>query len=270
MGHNLPEMRGLLIDLDGTLYHGKRRIDGADALLRKLKELNLPYRFVTNNSSATPGDVAERLNRMDIPAEAQDVCTSAQAAAEYVASVKPGASVFVIGEAGLRAAIEGAGLRLTEEQPDFVIQGIDRELSYSRLSLAVRYIHGGAPFILTNPDLLLPSEGGLMPGAGSIGAMLQAAGGKEPIVIGKPSSILMDYSLKQLGLPAADTWVIGDNLATDIAAGRASGCGTLLVLTGLTTEQNYKQYSERAGCEPDKICRNLDELISYITETANS
>ncbi|WP_341277874.1 TIGR01457 family HAD-type hydrolase [Paenibacillus sp. FSL H8-0537] len=269
MGHNLPEMRGLLIDLDGTLYHGTRRIVGADALLRKLKELNLPYRFVTNNSSATPEEVAERLNRMDIPAEAQDVCTSAQAAAEYVASVKPGASVFVIGEAGLRAAIVEAGLRLTEEQPDFVIQGIDRELSYSRLSLAVRYIHGGAPFILTNPDLLLPSEGGLMPGAGSIGAMLQAAAGKEPIVIGKPSSILMDYSLKQLGLPAADTWVIGDNLATDIAAGRASGCGTLLVLTGLTTEKNYKHYSERAGCEPDKICRNLDELISYITETAN-
>ncbi|MBD2869814.1 TIGR01457 family HAD-type hydrolase [Paenibacillus arenilitoris] len=261
-----PKMRGFLIDLDGTLYHGHHRIDGADTLIAYMRDSSLPYRFVTNNSSASPEDVAERLRNMGIPAEAAEVCTSAHAAAKHIAGMKPGASVFVVGEAGLRSAAQEAGLRLTEERPDFVLQGIDRSLTYERLAKAVRFIHEGAEFVLTNPDLLLPSGDGLIPGAGSIGAMLRAAGGKEPTLIGKPSSILMDYSLRSIGLTAEETWVIGDNLATDIAFGKAAGCGTLLVLTGLTTEQNIDDYALQAGCRPDVVCKDLGELLAYIAE----
>lgn len=267
MTEQLPQMRGLLLDLDGTLYHGTKRIEGADRLLRMLKELELPYQFVTNNSASSPEDVADRLNKMGIAAAASDVSSSAQAATEYIARQKPGAAVFIVGEAGLRQAAIDAGLRLTDDQPDYVLQGIDRQLSYDKLAAAVRYIHQGAVSVLTNPDLLLPGEGGLIPGAGSIGAMIRAASGQEPILIGKPSPILMDYALRKLGLPAEQTWVVGDNLATDIAAGRASGCGTALVLTGLTNADNYKAYAEQAGCTPDIICTNIDELISYISTT---
>lgn len=266
MTDRLPDMRGLLIDLDGTLYHGTHRIDGADMLISYLRDIKLPFRYVTNNSSASPQEVADRLLKMGIPATADDVCTSAQAAAEYIADNYPGASVFVVGEAGLRSAVQEAGLLLTEEQPDFVLQGIDRSFTYERLTKAVRFIHGGAQYILTNPDLLLPSSDGLIPGAGSIGAMLKAAGGKEPVLIGKPSAILMNYSLRRIGLPANATWVIGDNMATDIAFGRAAGCGTLLVLTGLTTAQNIDYYMEQAGCKPDIICNHLEELRSYISD----
>ncbi|MUT67330.1 TIGR01457 family HAD-type hydrolase [Paenibacillus sp. NEAU-GSW1] len=258
---------GILLDLDGTLYHGTKRIEGADRLIDKLKEWRLPYRFVTNNSSAAPETVAERLNAMGIAAEASEVCTSAQAAAEHIARLKSGAAVFIIGEAGLIRAAEEAGLQVVEEAPDFVLQGIDRELSYARLAAAVRHIHNGATYVLTNPDLLLPSETGLMPGAGSIGAMLTAAGGQEPMLIGKPSPILMDYALDKLELTADETWVVGDNLATDIAAGKASGCGTVLVLTGLTNADNMESYASIAGCRPDAVCANLDELISYISSS---
>ncbi|CAM4432243.1 4-nitrophenyl phosphatase [Paenibacillus endophyticus] len=260
-------MRGLLIDLDGTLYHGTHRIDNADRLISYLQETNMPYRFVTNNSSATPEEVADRLLSMGIPATAADVCTSAQAAAGHIAQLHPGAAVFVVGEAGLKNAVIEAGLRLTEEdQPDYVLQGIDRAFTYDRLTKAVRYIHAGATFVMTNPDLLLPSSDGLIPGAGSIGAMLRAAGGKEPILIGKPSSIIMKYSLHEIGLQANETWVVGDNLATDIAFGEAAGCGTALVLTGLTNADNLSFYSKQAGCEPTVICEHLEELRSYIAE----
>lgn len=258
-------MNGLLIDLDGTLYHGTHRIDGADTLISYLREIKLPFRFVTNNSSATPEEVAERLKKMGIQAAADEVCTSAQASAEYIAHIKPGAAVFVVGEDGLRKAVQDAGLVLTEEQPDFVLQGIDRSFTYERLTKAVRYIHGGARFVLTNPDLLLPSTDGLIPGAGSIGAMLQAAGGQEPILIGKPSSILMDYSLRDIGLKANETWVVGDNLATDIAFGDAAGCSTILVLTGLTNAQNMEYYMNKAGCKPTTVCNHLEELRTYIS-----
>ncbi|MGG4033927.1 TIGR01457 family HAD-type hydrolase [Paenibacillus cisolokensis] len=257
--------KGLLIDLDGTLYHGARRIDGADAFIADLRKAELPFRFVTNNSSASPDVVARRLEAMGIAAQARDVCTSAQAAARYIAEERPGARVFVIGEDGLREAAEEAGLVLTERDPDYVLQGIDRKLTYDRIAAAVRHIFAGARYILTNPDLLLPSDDGLLPGAGSIGAMLRAASGQEPVLIGKPSAILMDYALRDLGLAAEDAWVIGDNLATDIAAGKAAGCGTVLVLTGLTTADNFEAYAGQAGCRPDAVCGDLHELRSYIS-----
>lgn len=266
-------LRGLLIDLDGTLYHGSKRIDGADRLISYIKNNQLPYQYVTNNSSATPEEVAQRLSAMGIPADASDVCTSAQAAASYIAEQSSGASVFVIGESGLREALHEAGCRLTEdEQPGYVVQGIDRSMSYERMAKAVGYIRAGATYVMTNPDLLLPTADGLMPGAGSIGVMLQAASGVKPIVIGKPSSILMDYSLNRLGATPEHTWVVGDNMATDIAAGIAAGCTSVLVLTGLTNAENYERYASAAGCKPDRICKTLDDLQNEISSnlSANS
>ncbi|MWC28189.1 HAD-IIA family hydrolase [Paenibacillus sp. MMS18-CY102] len=259
-------IKGLLLDLDGTLYHGTRMIPGADRLIGQLIEQNIPFRYVTNNSSLTPGAFADRLQGMGIPATAKEVCTSAEAAAAYIAKVKPRANVFVIGESGLRQAAEEAGLTIVEEGADFVVQGIDRELSYDKIAKAVEQLLGGAESILTNPDLLLPSEHGLRPGAGSIGAMIQAASGKVPTVIGKPSTILMNFALNSLGVSASQSWVVGDNLATDIAAGKAAGCGTVLVLTGLTTADNLESYAAKAGCRPDVICADLEALSSYITE----
>ncbi|RJE90178.1 TIGR01457 family HAD-type hydrolase [Paenibacillus sp. 1011MAR3C5] len=273
MSETNARLRGLLIDLDGTLYHGTSRIDGADRLIAYINEIKLPYQFVTNNSSTSAEEVAGRLSAMGIPAQASDVCTSAQATAGYIADQAPGASVFVIGEVGLRSALQEAGCRLTDdEQPDFVVQGIDRSMSYERMARAVRYIRAGAAYVMTNPDLLLPSSDGLIPGAGSIGAMLQAASGEKPVVIGKPSSILMDYSLRRLGVHHEETWVVGDNIATDIAAGLAAGCKAVLVLTGLTHADNVEQFTAAAGCRPDRICNTLDDLRQEIASnlSANS
>lgn len=266
MKTTISPIQGLLIDLDGTIYHGSSRIEGADRFIAYLRESGMPYRYVTNNSASSPVAVAERLTRMGIPAAADEVCTSAQAAAVYVAQRYPEASVFVIGEAGLQEELEGAGLRLDDQAPDVVVQGIDRSVTYDRIAQAANFIRAGADYILTNPDLLVPSTDGLIPGAGSISAMLRAASGKAPHLIGKPSPVLMNYALERLGLGSDDTCVIGDNLATDIAAGLSAGCSTLLVLTGLTTKDNYESYAESAGLRPDGICETLDQLIAVISD----
>lgn len=252
--------RGLLIDLDGTVYHGGTRIDGADRLIGMLRERGLPYLYVTNNSSAAPDAVADRLTGMGIPARPEEVVTSAQASAAYIAERTPGARVLFVGETGLLTAGREAGLQAVETDADYVLQGIDRAITYDKMAAAVDAILGGARYILTNPDLLLPADGGLKPGAGALGAALAAASGVEPIVIGKPSAILMDYALDRLGVSAASTWVIGDNLATDIAAGRAAGCGTVLVLTGLTTADNYERYAAAAAVAPDAVSPDLHDL----------
>ncbi|MNI07113.1 putative hydrolase YutF [compost metagenome] len=260
--------KAYLIDLDGTLYHGSRIIPGAAQLISDLKTRRIPHLFVTNNSSRTPGEVARHLQEMGIAAEEQEVCTSAVAAAEYVASIEPGAKVAPIGESGLLHALQNAGLIVEKERPDFVIQGIDRSFTYETLTRATQWISAGARYVLTNPDLLLPSQEGLMPGAGSISAAIQAATGAEPVIIGKPSSILMNYAIDRLGLRNEEVAVIGDNMLTDISAGVHAGCGTILVLTGITTRDNFQKFADASGAQPDVICNDLDQLRNMICSTA--
>jgi len=259
------QYHALLIDLDGTMYHGDTPIAGADQLIHYLRDHQIAYRFVTNNSSATAQQVADKLNKMGIEAAAGDVCTSAQATASYIAANYEQPRVYMIGEQGLLTALEEAGIIITDQNPNIVVQGIDREYTYEKGKKAVQFIRAGAVSIMTNPDLLLPSNEGLVPGAGSIGAMISASSGQQPIIVGKPSQLLIQFALDQLHIKAEQALVIGDNMNTDIAAGVNAGCGTALVYTGLTNADNYEYYSAQAQCVPDHIFNTLDDLRLYIT-----
>jgi 4-nitrophenyl phosphatase len=257
--------QGLLIDLDGTIYKGNQMVERADEFVIRLKERGIPFLFVTNNSSRTPEAVAEHLRGMGIQAEREDVYTAAQAAAQYITEQNKGRKAAVIGESGLHQALIEAGLEITaDERPDFVVQGIDRQFTYEKLKLAVGQIREGASYILTNPDLLLPSDGGLIPGAGSISAAIQAASQVQPVVIGKPSTIIMNYAMERMDLLPENVWVIGDNMLTDIGAGKAAGCKTALVLTGITTRENLPEMIERAGFEADVVCGDLIDFLELL------
>src|SRR5690606_2999872 len=152
------------------------------------------------------------------------------------------------------------GITITDEQPDIVVQGIDRSFTYEKAIKAVQAIRDGATSIMTNPDLLLPANGGFIPGAGSIGAMLKAASGKEPVIIGKPSRILIQYALDKLNCAAEQALVVGDNMLTDIRSGVEAGCDTVLLYTGLTTPANVEEYRKLAECEPTYCYTDLYEL----------
>ncbi len=256
---------GLIIDLDGTMYHGGKMVAYADEFVSGLRDRKIPYLFLTNNSSRTPEEVAKQLTGMGIPADAAQVYTSAQAAASYIRKKRPGAKVYVLGEPGLHAALKEAGLQqVTDEQPDYVVQGIDFSFDYAKLERAAGYIRSGADFILTNPDLLLPTDRGFIPGAGTLGAAIQAASGKQPVVIGKPSTIIMEDVIERIGLPADQVWVVGDNAATDMRAGQAAGCRTALMLTGITTRDNLQETLETAGVKPDLICDDIPALAEAL------
>ncbi|MEO3946925.1 TIGR01457 family HAD-type hydrolase [Gorillibacterium sp. CAU 1737] len=254
-------MPGYILDLDGTLYAGTNPIPEAAAFLNHLREQGAPRLFVTNNSSRTPEAVARHLREiLGIPAEAEEVLTSAQAAARYQAEAAPGSRVYAIGEEGLRQALVDAGLVLcddADEKPDAVVQGIDRSFTYEKLFAASRAIRAGAAFIATNPDLQLPTERGLTPGSGSLTAAIRAASGQEPVWIGKPSPIIMTYAVEKLGLPADEIWVVGDNLRTDIAGGLAAGCRTAWVLTGIASGVDPEAEMAASGIRPERILRHL-------------
>jgi len=268
---DLPVPEALLFDLDGTLYRGNEPVPGADRLIAGLQSRGMLCLYVTNNSTRTPAEVADHLREMGIPATEETIVTSALAAAEYAREHYPGADTYAIGEKGLREALRSAGMRLLPEQSDgeraaLVVQGLDRRLDYGQIATAVKHILDGAAFVQTNPDRLLPVDGGFLPGAGSIGASLQAATGSEPIVIGKPSRILMDYSLKLAGVPPERSWVIGDNPYTDLAAARNVGCPSILVLTGLCTKANWEEHCAAAGVTPDAVCEGPQQLAELLDE----
>jgi 4-nitrophenyl phosphatase len=265
--HQVPE--ALLFDLDGTLYRGNEPIPGAGRLIEGLQARGLPCLFVTNNSTRTPIEVAEHLHEMGISAEVQSIVTSALATAYYVQSAHPGADTYLIGEKGLREAVVEAGLHLLADEEGkaaIVVQGLDRELTYRQLKIAVTHLLNGAVFVQTNPDRLLPVDGGFLPGAGSIGASLQAATGIEPIVIGKPSRILMDYSLRMTGTSPSRTWVVGDNPYTDLAAARNAGCPSILVLTGFCTVDNWQEHCAAAEVVPDAVFEGPEQLEAYLNK----
>lgn len=253
-----------IIDLDGTLYRGNEIIPGADQWIAQLRQEGIPFLLLTNNSSRTPEQVAEHLIKLGISVEPHDIFTTAQATAHYLMESESGRRVFAIGEIGLRTALMERDFELVEESPDVVVQGIDRNFNYAKLSAAVNHIRTGAKYILTNPDHLLPSDRELLPGAGSIAASIERAAGVQPVIIGKPSPIIMQFAIDRLGTPAHHTWVVGDNLVTDIAGGVKAGCRTALVLTGVATSANWREQAAAAQVMPDLVCKNLSEILPAI------
>jgi 4-nitrophenyl phosphatase len=262
----MMDVRGLLIDLDGVVYTGRQAIAGAPEFLAQARRRGMPFLLVTNNSTAPPEEVAQRLAGMGIPVKPEEILTSAQAAMAYVRTHSDGrARVLVVGEAGLTTAAQAEGLEVGEDGAGWVVAGLDRGFDYQKLARATRAIRGGARFVASNADALLPIEGGdFLPGAGSIVAAIRAASGVEPVVTGKPEPAMFEAALLKLGgLQAGQVAMIGDRLDTDIDGGRAAGLRTILVLTGVTTRALL---ATATSVQPDAVADDLagvSELLGW-------
>ena len=227
--------KGYLIDLDGTIYKGKNRIPAGEAFVHELQKRQLPYLFVTNNTTRTPETVQEMLaQHFNIQTPVSTIYTATLATIDYMDDLGLEKTVYVIGEAGLKDAIKGAGYVEDQENPAYVVVGLDWQVDYEKLAIATLAIEKGAHFIGTNPDLNIPTERGLLPGAGSIITLLEVATRVKPVYIGKPNAIIMDKAVKRLGLERQEIVMVGDNYLTDIRAGIDNNIPTLLVTTGFT------------------------------------
>lgn len=236
----MKQYKGYLLDLDGTMYRGQEPIHSAVTFVQKLAEKDIPYMFVTNNSSQTPTDVVKKLTSMSIPATTEQVMTSSIATAKYISDLDEGARCFVIGESGLTTALETEGLTVTDKNSQYVVTGIDRQITYEKLTKASLLIRKGANFISTNSDRAIPTERGLVPGNGALTSVVTVSTGVEPTFIGKPEKIIMNQALKILGLTKNEVIMVGDNYDTDIMAGIRSDIDTLMVFTGVTPMSTYE------------------------------
>ena len=225
-----------LLDLDGVVYIGGNAIPGASQALHKAGEEGMRLAYVTNNAYRTPAAVAQILTGLGVPATADDVVTSAQAAARLLAERLPaGAPVLVVGGMGLRIAVRERGLRpvsTAAERPAAVVQGYAPGIDYPLLAQGGLAVAAGALFVGSNGDLTLPGPHGRQPGNGSLLKVISAATGREPLIAGKPEPPLHTESVIRTG--ARHPIVVGDRLDTDIEAARRVDADSMLVLTGVT------------------------------------
>jgi NagD protein len=223
-------MYGYLIDMDGVIYRGSQLIPGADRFIKELLSNEIPFRFLTNNSQRTRRDVTTKLQRLGIDVDEDHVFTCAMATARYLACQKPNGTAFVIGEGGLLMALHRNGYSIVDKDPDYVVVGEGRTLSFEMAEAALEMILGGAKLVATNLDPNCPTQTGTRPGCGAIVAMLESAAGVKAFSVGKPSPIMLRAARKELGLTTDQTIVIGDTMETDILGGVQSGFKTVLVL----------------------------------------
>ncbi|WP_042222689.1 TIGR01457 family HAD-type hydrolase [Oceanobacillus manasiensis] len=257
----MKKYNGYLIDLDGTMYLGKEPIAEASGFIEALRKKEIPYLFVTNNSSKTQADVAAKLNQFGIYAKPEHVVTTSLATARYIKELKEDASCYVIGEEGVKAAIEAEGLTISEnEQCDFVVVGMDREVNYEKFAKACLAVRNGATFISTNGDIAIPTERGLLPGNGSLTSVVAVSTGVAPTFIGKPEKIIMEQALEILGTSKEETIMVGDNYQTDIKAGIKAELDTLMVFTGVTPFEEMSTFATM----PTYFVHSLKEWIERI------
>ena len=276
----------LLVDLDGVVYRGSDPVPGVAAVLAERARLGDDVVYVTNNSMFYRTAYVTRLTGMGAPVSVDRVVTSARATALWIQEHQPTIRrVLVVGAGGLEREMRDVGLevvsaahaatRLTQEdiggwaaagEPDAVVTGLDPQLTYGRIAVAADCIRAGAMFIATNRDATYPSERGLRPGAGSIVSAIEVAAGSAPAVeIGKPGPLLLQEAARVAGREALDAVMIGDAL-TDVAAGRAVGARTVLILTGVTTPERLATVP--AAERPTAVAVDATELRAVLERLA--
>ena len=234
----MDHYKAICLDLDGTVYRGTEPIPEAVSFIASAQARGVNPYFVTNNSAMTRLQIQEKLASFGIQTDTAHIMTSAVAVAKYCKANYQDASVMMIGEKGLEEALLSEGIVLTEDNPDVVVMGIDREITYGKLATACLAIRAGAHFIATNSDKAFPMEKGLVPGNGSFVKLMESATGKEPIFVGKPESYMLGFIQQEKGYRRGEMIMVGDNYETDIQAGIRFGIDTLHVAGGVTSKED--------------------------------
>jgi phosphoglycolate/pyridoxal phosphate phosphatase family enzyme len=248
----------ILLDLDGVLYRWPEPIPGSAHAVEVLRRAGKRIVFVTNNSSRTPAQVAERLATVGVDADPKEIVTSALATARMLAERGVGAA-FVVGEDGLLEALADAGIRVvgaSSRDVDVVVVGFDRGADYAKLRDASVLVSRGAALVASNADPSFPAAGGeSWPGAGALLAAIETTTGTRGEVVGKPEAPLFERALASAGggLPL----VVGDRLDTDIAGASRLGWDSVLVLTGTARRED----GEDSPWKPTFIVDDLSALV---------
>ena len=249
--------KGFICDMDGVIYHGNRILPGVVEFINWLKTEQKEYLFLTNNSGWTPRELCLKLTRMGLDVPEERFYTSALATASFLRDQAPGCSAYVIGEAGLLNALYDAGIVMNDINPDYVVVGEAKAYSLETLTKATNLVMNGARLIGANSDVSGPIENGIAPACRALVSPIEMATGKEAYFCGKPNPLMMRSGLKRLGCHSAEAVMIGDRMDTDVISGLESGMSTVLVLSGISTEETLSHYAYR----PSAVLENVGDIV---------
>lgn len=253
---SLFDKKLFFIDLDGTVYIGDEKIPGAQQLVELLKNRNIPYYFLSNNSARSKSDYVEKLSRMGIDVEEDKIILSTDGLLEYLKSTKI-RDIFLVGTRSMAKYIAAAGINTRSSSPEYVVLGYDTELTYEKLRQASIYLINGVPLLATHADIVCPSPQGPVPDIGSMLALIEKATAKRPLkVFGKPNKKMIQHIMERHKVSGDETVIIGDRLYTDMELARKSGSGFVLVLSGETKREDI----ESSPDWPDLIVKSLEAL----------
>jgi 4-nitrophenyl phosphatase len=258
---HLPNIRGLIIDMDGVLWHDHEPLGDLPAIFAQLHDHGYKVILATNNNTRTIDEYHRKLKGFGVQLKDWQIINAAQAVGSYLREKFPdGANVYVVGESSLKKTLSEYGMRVVSEQAltaDVVVASLDYSLTYEKLKRASLMIQSGSYFVGTNPDVTLPTPEGLIPGAGTVIGALEIASGEKAKIIGKPEPALYEMALGRLKLSANETLAIGDRLEIDILGAQAAGIHTALVLSGASSLAHLRDFHPK----PDIIAQDLTDLI---------
>lgn len=256
---NLNEYDAFFLDVDGVLVHDSHPIEGAADAFRAMQSAGQVL-ILTNNSTRSRQQHAERLSGLGFPVQPADVIASSFVVAEYLRETVGPTVAWPIGESGLTEELLASGHQIASapQQAQWVVAGMDRHIDYQKLAAGLRALDSGARLAATNLDGTYPTPDGPMPGAGAIVGALCGMGFKTDVTVGKPETIPYDMAMTRTQVKKARILMIGDRLGTDILGGNLRGLDTLLVLTGISDRSEI----ESSGIRPTWIAPTLASLLT--------
>ena len=258
---DLSNIALFLLDMDGTIYLDNDLFDGSIDFINAIIAAKKKYVFMTNNSSKSKQAYLDKLSSLQIPCQEENIITSGMAMGMYLKTNYPDKKVYFLGTKSLGEELAIYNVKFVDENPDIVLVGYDRELTYEKLEKACRFLDDGALFLATNCDLVCPiANHRYVPDCGSICHMLTVATTKKPTYIGKPSPYMINLLADELGIAKKNIAVIGDRVYTDIMAGYNAQTTTICVLSGESTKETI----DESPIKPDYVVNSVKDLITFI------
>lgn len=257
----LENVKLFLMDMDGTVYIGDKKIEGAFEALEEIKRRGKQVLFLTNNSSKTAEKYVAKLSSMGYPATTKDIFSSGEATIRFLKDYRKGKKVLLLANSDVYKQFHDAGIPLAEEDADLVLVCFDTELNYRKLTLACNLLFEGKEYLVSHPDFVCPANPHPIPDVGSFMALIKAVTGREPdLVIGKPYATMAEYIAKDYGLRPEEIAMCGDRLYTDIKFATNNGMKSILVLTGETTRESLAE----DGARPDLVLDTFADVLAYL------
>ena len=265
----LKQVKHVALDMDGTIYRGNTLFPYTRPFLMRLKEMDVGYSFLTNNPSKSAADYLKNLEKMGLPATAENLYTTVQATINWLKTNMPAANrLFLLGTPSMIEEFEQAGIVSTADdpadEPDAVVVAFDMTLTYARLCRAAWWIKCGKLYLATNPDKVCPTDQPIvLVDCGSICAMLEKATDRKPdITFGKPQPEMLEGILMKHKLLPHEVAMVGDRIYTDMKMAHEAGALGILVLSGEASLED----AQKANPQPDIILPSIEHLGELLIE----